>query len=446
MTSAGGKRLSGASRARPHRPRSSLAGGPRASIRKNENPSGSGAGTGLPARSQPGHGLAERGLDRVGLFGGHQEELDRGGPHRRVEGVEDEQRIGVHEIEERLDEGLAVGRARERCARRTPRGSGRRRRGRAAGSSWNASTISRTRSGMRRRPTGWRFCRSAPSRTSSCGPSWVGPRGARDLLQVVVVGQRPEDGDRRHATARELARDADRVEGLHERESRAREEADLVAGRDRDGAARGEVLGHLRGFAVPGDGTPTRERAPARPSRAARARAPPRPRASAGRGRTPEGPRGSRGREARARGTSRRGSRRASLPLVDAGLRARTIRRGESGPAGDPSKSPQVASTGSPARQKSVTSSSAAYARTLSRKISVEPSRRTSISFSMRCVSGFQERRIVYSFSPQHRRSSGTSRSRTQSRANVSQRNAPPGRSTRSISATTATFSDSRRK
>ena len=206
---------------------------------------------------------------------------------------------------------------------------------------------------MRRRPTGWRFCRSAPSRTSSCGPSWVGR-----AVRAISCRSWSSVSAQKTGTAGTPRRESSLAMRIVSRafmsvKSRAREEADLLAGRDRDGAARGEVLGHPRGFAVPGDGSAdagTRARAPFASSS--------RPRSAAassvgGSGRTPEGPRGSRGRVARARGTWRKGSRRASLAAC-AGRRARTMRRGESGPAGDPSKSPHVASTGSPARQKSV--------------------------------------------------------------------------------------------
>ena len=166
---------------------------------------------------QPGHGLAERGLDRVGLFGGHQEELDRGGPHRRVEGVEDEERIGVHEIEERLDEGLAVGRSRSAARgelREDPVGVG------VGVLGIVFERVDDLADALRdaQASDGLAVLPIRAFQDELLGPFVGRTRGARDLLQVVVVGQRPEDGDRRHAAPRQLPRDADRVEGLDEGE------------------------------------------------------------------------------------------------------------------------------------------------------------------------------------------------------------------------------------
>ena len=140
--------------------------------------------------------------------------------------------------------------------------------------------------------------------------------------------------------------------------SRAREEADLLAGRNRDGAPGGEVLGHLRGRPCPR--VTERRRGNARP-RARREELAPALRRGLDRRRVGKELRKSREEvEEKRREPGVLGERDHEglpLPRVDAGRRARTMRRGESGPAGDPSKSPQVASTGSPARQKSVTSS-----------------------------------------------------------------------------------------
>ena len=73
-----GQRLAGARRARPRPPRPSTApAARRASIRKKENPSGSGAGTGLPARSQLLHGLAPASPASASAFSrGLEEERD----------------------------------------------------------------------------------------------------------------------------------------------------------------------------------------------------------------------------------------------------------------------------------------------------------------------------------------------------------------------------------
>src|SRR4029453_14860651 len=46
------------------------------------------------------------------------------------------------------------------------------------------------------------------------GPVGAGPGGARDFLEVVIVGQRPEDRNRRDAATRELARERKRAEPL----------------------------------------------------------------------------------------------------------------------------------------------------------------------------------------------------------------------------------------
>ena len=78
-----------------------------------------------------------------------------------------------------------------------------------------------------------------------------GPGRARDLLEVVVVGERPEDGRRRHAPGGQLARDADHVESLPEREQRPGEEADLVAGGHGHHAPRRELLRERRPLRMP---------------------------------------------------------------------------------------------------------------------------------------------------------------------------------------------------
>ena len=75
-----------------------------------------------------------------------------------------------------------------------------------------------------------------------------GARRACDLLQIMVVRQRPEDGSGRHAAARELPGESDGVEGFDEREKGPREEAHLMPGGDGHRAACRELPGQARGF------------------------------------------------------------------------------------------------------------------------------------------------------------------------------------------------------
>src|SRR5262249_23345001 len=233
-----------------------------------------------------------------------------------------------------------------------------------------------------------------------------------------------------NAPARELAGHADRVERFGDREERAGEEAHLVAGENRHGAPGGELLGHrprlrhARPKSVRGQfRSPAQQFAPARG------------------GRLDRGTIRVELRQSAEEIEEERREARVALErdrAAQQGFLASTMSRGASLPGGPPSKSPHVCSTVRRACRNIRQSSSAVEARTLSRKVIVEPPRRTSISFSTRRVSSFHQRRIRYSRSGVERLSSGTSRETTWSLPKVSQRNLPPGASTRSISFTTA--------
>ena len=304
MTSADGKPS-------PARTRATAAGTsvtrrrPSPSMRKKEKASGTGAGTGLPARRSA--SSVSRSVAReVGGFRGRREkELGRRRTRRRRQRLEHEERVGFHEVEQRLDERLAV----ERAGSASPR-----------------ERFEHPDGGLVTRPGAKGLDDAAdPVRDRQAADGLpvlsvralehellraFGPRPRRpgDFLQVVVVGQRPEDGRRRHAALRQLAGDVDRVERLHQREDRAGEDSDLVARRDGDGAAGDEVFGQPRRLAAAVAEGGRRHACPRPGGEQLLDRAPPRRRASAGRGRTPGAPGESRRRAERGPGTSRRES------------------------------------------------------------------------------------------------------------------------------------------
>ena len=183
------------------------------------------------------------------------------------------------------------------------------------------------------------------------GPSFPGRAVRAISCEVVIVRQRPEDRNRGDSRLAKLSRRADRVEGLGDREQRAREEADLVPGHDGDGASRCQIPRHrlrLRNACAKG-----LRRNPGRRSEEA----------LAARGgsfhRRRVGKELGKAAEEIVEERSEAGVAVERDRARQHGFLARTIRRGESLPAGPPSKSPHAASTARPAPRNIAVSSSA---------------------------------------------------------------------------------------
>ena len=330
---------------------SSMRRRPCASIVKKEKPSGTGAGTGRPA-ARSFSSVERRAARRASALPGRfEEERDGRRARGRVERLDHEQRIRVDEVEQRLDERLAV----ERAGRAAAREGLEHALAVVSGRVGTECVDDRGDALRDRQPAdGLPVLAVGALEDEALRPVGRRPRRLRDLLQVVVVGQRPEDRDRRHAAPRELAREVDRVERLHEREKGPREEADLVSRRDGDGAAGRQLLGHLRRLGAAtsegrgGDarGPPGREQLPAA--------------LGGGVERGPVGVEIGRAPQELEEERRKPGVLRVRDHDGFSGLRASTIRRGESGPAGVSSKSPHTFSTRRPAASSSATSSSAA--------------------------------------------------------------------------------------
>src|SRR5205823_13788144 len=163
----------------------------------------------------------------------------------------------------------------------------------------------------------------------------------------------PEDRRGRDSPARQLAREVDGVERLDEGEQGPGEEPLLLAGGDGNRAP-------LRQLA--------RETGRLRPAAAKGALGKPRPRAASQKLAAALGPGLHRrririevGKAAQEIAEERRETRKLLVGdhAADSGLRASTMSRGESGPAGVSSKPPQIDSIDSPAPRKSATSSEA---------------------------------------------------------------------------------------
>ena len=144
---------------------------PSASIAKNENPSGTGAGTGLPAFSSfcavasrvARSSSALRAAVRKRAPVGARSASDSGSSTRSGSGSTRSRRVSMNASPYVTPGALRRANASRIASARSAFASGRK-----------ASTTLVIPAGIGRRPTGWRFWRSPPSSTSSCAPSSVG--------------------------------------------------------------------------------------------------------------------------------------------------------------------------------------------------------------------------------------------------------------------------------